>query len=94
MKIHRDAAAVVDHRNGVVVVDGDRNFSTIARQSLVHRIVNDFIHQVVQAHLTGRSDVHGGAEAHRFQTLEHFNTAGIVNVGYTSVHFVGHISLL
>ena len=47
----RDAASVVHYRDGVVDMDGDVNVIGITRQRFVHRVVDHFVHQVVQAHL-------------------------------------------
>ena len=43
----------------------------IAGQRLVHRVVHDLVDQVVQAHLAGRADVHGGTQADRVKALEY-----------------------
>ena len=48
--IHRadgNTAAVVDHGDGIINVNGDIDFGGIAGQGLVHRVVHHFIHQVV-----------------------------------------------
>ena len=56
-------------------------FLRIAGESLVHRIVHDLVDEVVQPHLSGRADVHGGTEAHGFKAFEDFDVfAGVVVV--------------
>ena len=69
-RIDRNAAPVVDDGDRVVDVDGDVDLIAEARERLVDRVVDDFVHQVMQPRLSGRPDVHGGALAHRFEALE------------------------
>src|SRR5438132_13172578 len=64
--IDRNAAAVVDYRDGIVDVDADLNFVRVAGESFVDRIVNNFVDQVMESEFAGRADVHGGAFAHGF----------------------------
>ena len=71
-----NAAAVIDHGDGVVDVDGDVNPVGVAGQRFVHRVVHHFVHQVMQAELARRSDVHGGALAHRFHAAQHLDGVG------------------
>ena len=47
-------------------------------QRLVHRVVDDFVDQVVQSHLAGRSDVHRGTFADRFHAAEDLDRVGVV----------------
>ena len=70
MDARRDAAAVVLDRAGPVLVDGDADGVAIARQRLVDRVVDDLLHEVVQAALVRRPDVHTGALADGLQPLE------------------------
>src|SRR6185503_2648150 len=57
--IDRNAAAVVDHRDRAVDVDGDVDLVAEPGQRLVDRVVDDLVDQVVQPCRTGRADVHG-----------------------------------
>ncbi len=57
--IDRNAAAVVDHGDRVVEVDGDFDFVGEAGERFVDRVVDDFVDEVMQSHLAGRADVHG-----------------------------------
>ena len=75
VQVDRNAAAVVDDRDRIVFVDGDVDLSAIAGERFVNRIVHDFVNQVVQSHLSGRTDVHRGPQSHRLQTLEHFDAS-------------------
>ena len=45
--VHGNAAAVVDDGDGVVRMDRDRDVGREARQRLVHRVVHDFIDEMV-----------------------------------------------
>ena len=66
-----DAAAVVDHADRVVGVDGDDDVVAVAGQRLVDGVVDHLEHQVVQAGAVGGvADVHAGALAHRFQAFQ------------------------
>src|SRR5208337_2512153 len=45
-------------------------------------VIDDFIHQVMQAEFAGRADVHGGTFAHGFHAAENFDrVGGVVSVG-------------
>ncbi len=52
-QVHRDAAPVIDHRDGVVHVNDYVDFLAIAGQGLVHGIVHHLVDQMVQSHLAG-----------------------------------------
>ena len=72
----RDAAAVVDHRDRVVGVDGDDDVVAEAGQRLVDRVVDHLEHEVMQAGAVGRvADVHARALAHRLQPFEDLDRA-------------------
>ena len=84
----RDAAAVVDHADRVVGVDGDQNVVAVPRQRFVDGVVHHLEHQVVQAGaVTGVANVHAGALAHRFQAFEDLDRAFTVSLG--SARLVG-----
>lgn len=70
---HRDAAAVVGDLDATVFEDADVDLGGEAGHRLVHRVVDDFPHQVVQAPLTGGPDVHAWTLAHRLQALENLD---------------------
>src|SRR6185436_16518048 len=75
----RDAAAVVEHRHRVVGVDGEHDFVAVAGERLVHCVVDDFEHHVVQAGaIGGVADVHPGALAHRLEALQDLDAVGFV----------------
>ena len=49
MQSHRKAAAVVHHRYAAVSVQCDVDLSAVSGKCFVHRVVNYFIYQVMQA---------------------------------------------
>ena len=79
--VGRDAAAVVDHPDPAVGLEGDLDVVGVAGQRLVDGVVHDLPDQVVQAALAGRADVHAGALADRLEPLEHGDRAGVVGRG-------------
>ena len=82
--VHVDgnAAAVVDHGDAIVGVDGDVDFVGETGHGFVDGIVHDFPDQVMQTHLAGRADVHGGAQANGFEAAEDFDGFGVVLVAW------------
>src|SRR5690606_39454539 len=78
--VDRDAAAVVGHGDGVVLADHDVDARAVAGKCLVHGVVHDLVHQVVQAARTRGADVHAGPAPHRLQPLENLDLAGAVLV--------------
>ena len=67
---HRDAATVVDHDHRVVGLDGDGDAVGIAGEGFVDRVVDDLVHQMVEAARPGGADVHAGTFADRVEALE------------------------
>ena len=65
-----DASAVVDDLDAAVCLDRDLDVVGVAGQGLVDGVVDDLVHQVVQAAFAGGSDVHARALADGFQALE------------------------
>ncbi len=78
--IDRNATTVIDHGNGIVEMDRNFDLGGESGKRFVDGVVDHFIHQVMQAEVTGRSDVHRGTLAHRFHPAQHFNGVGIVVV--------------
>ena len=85
--VHGNAAAIVDDGDGIVRVHGDVDFVGVAGHGFVDGIVDDFPDQVVQAHLAGRADVHGGTQTHGFESAEDFDGFRVVLVARS---FSGH----
>ena len=76
--VDRDAAAVVDDRHRVVDVDRDVDLIAEARERLVDRVVDNFVHQVVQPGGPGRSDVHRRALPNGLEALEDLDLVSAV----------------
>jgi hypothetical protein len=88
--IDGDAAAVVADGDRVVGVEFDLDPVGMARHGLVHRVVEDLGHQMVQRAFVGAADVHAGALADRLQPLEHLDGGGVIGVGAAEGQVVGH----
>ena len=81
MDVDRDAATVVDDLDAAVGEHRDDDPVAVAGQRLVDGVVDDLPHQVVQAALAGRADVHARALAHRLEALEDLDRGGVVGRG-------------
>ena len=78
VRVDGDAAAVVADGDGVVGVKFDLDAVGVARDGLVHRVVEDFGDQVVERAFVGAADVHAGALADGLQAFEHLDRGGVV----------------
>src|SRR5262249_52885990 len=58
-----NAAAVVHYGDGIVDMDGDVDFAGKLGQGFVHGVVDNFVDQVMQPHLTVGADVHSRTQA-------------------------------
>ena len=70
LDVDRDAAAVVPHLDGAVVVQDHLDVVAVAPEGLVHGVVDDLPEAVHQATAVGRPDVHARALAHCLEPLE------------------------
>ncbi len=80
MNAGRDAAAVVDNANDIARFDKDFNMRTGAGQRFINGVVDDFIHQMMQAAQAGGGDIHAGALAHCLKSFENLNLIFIVSL--------------
>ena len=78
LDVHGDAAAVVGDLDDIVLQDLDLDVVTVTGQCLVDGVVHDLVDQMMQAPLAGGADIHARALAHRFQTLQDLDLAGII----------------
>ncbi len=78
LDIHRDAAAIIRDLNDVAFQNFNFDVVAVTCQSLIDGVIHDLVHQMVQAALTGGADIHTGALAHRLQTLQDLDLAGVV----------------
>ena len=69
-----DTSTVIFDCDRVVLVDGYLDIGAIARQSLVDRVVDNLIDQVVQTLLAHITNIHCGSFANCFKTFQHLNT--------------------
>ena len=81
VRIDRDTAAVVSDRDRVVFVQFDFDPVGVASDGFVHRVVEHFGHKVMKRAFVGAADVHAGAFADGFQTLEHLDGGRIIGIG-------------
>ena len=82
MLVHRNAAAVVHHRDGVVGMYPHLDPVAVAGQRLVHGVVHHLVHQMVQAARPRGTNVHARALAHRLEPFEYLNVRTIVMVRF------------
>jgi hypothetical protein len=68
--VDRYAPAVVGHPDPAVAGQGDVDPRAVAGQGLVDGVVDDLVHEVVQAPQPGRPDVHPGSLADRLKPFE------------------------
>lgn len=85
VQVHGDAAAVVRHAHAAVGLQRDVDAGGVAGQRLVHGVVHDLVHEVMQAPRAGGADVHAGALADGLEALEHGDGAGAVLTGHLPV---------
>ena len=78
LNVHRDAAAVIRDLNDVVFQDLDLDVVAVAGQCFIDGVVHDLVDQMMQAALAGGTDIHARALAHRLQTLQNLDLAGII----------------
>jgi hypothetical protein len=71
VQIDRDAAPVIAHRYRAVGIQHDIDAVAVAGQAFVDRVVDNFVHHVVQARtVIGVADIHPRALAHRVETFQ------------------------
>ena len=78
MHLDRNAAAVVPHGTGTVLLEDNVNLAAVARKMFIDRIVHDLVNQVIQRLLPDAADVHARTLSDRFETLQHGDAVRIV----------------
>ena len=82
MLADRNATPIVLDRHGIVEVHLDADTIAKARQGLIDRVVDNFIHHVVQAApVVGVANVHARTHAHSLQPLENLYALFVVLAG-------------
>lgn len=80
MRIDRDAAAVVRHRQEAVGGEFHLDEGRMASQRLVHRVVDHFGEQVMQRLFVGAADIHARATPDRLKAFEDLDIRGCIAV--------------
>ena len=80
MRIDRNAAAVVAHRDPTVGGELDFDAGRVAGDRLVHRVVEHLGGEMMQTALVGAADIHAGTAAHRLQPFENLDVLGGIAV--------------
>ena len=73
MRIDRNAAAVVGHGQESVGAQFHFDEGGMARQRLVHGIVDDLGEQMVQRLFVGAADIHAGPAPYRLEAFQHLD---------------------
>jgi hypothetical protein len=76
VRVDGDAAAVIANRHRLVGRQLQLDSAGVARHRLVHGVVEQLRHQMVQRPLVGATDVHCGAAPYRLQALENLDVLG------------------
>jgi len=71
--VYRNTAAVINHGDRIVDVDGNFNLGAIPGQRLVDRVIDNLINEVMQTVFARRADIHGRAHTDSFQPFEDLN---------------------
>ncbi len=83
MRIDRDSAAVITDSDPVADAKLDLDAGGMAGDRLVHCIVEDFGHEMMEPALVGAADIHAGAAANRLQPFQNLDVlGGIAVVGF------------
>ena len=69
--VDRDASAVVHHAHAAVRQNRHFDVRRVAGKRLVDGVVDDLIHQMVQAAGAGGADIHARADTHRLKAFQH-----------------------
>ncbi len=78
--VHRNAAAVIGHRDGVICMKRHGDAAAVAGERLVDGVVDDFEHHMVQSGaIVGVADVHPGTLSDRIEALEDLDISGVVS---------------
>ena len=72
----RDTTAVILDTDGVVFQNFHIHVRAIAGHGLVDTVIDNLIHQVVQAAFADIADIHGRALAHSLKAFQNLNTTG------------------
>ena len=93
--VHGDAAAVVHHGDRLVGVHRHADFVGETGQRFVHGVVYHFPNEMMQAHFSGRADIHGRTQTHGLEATEDLDRLRVVLVACAlwcdaAVFFITH----
>ena len=95
VRVDGNPAPVVADGDGEILVQFHLDAVGMARHRLVHRVVQNLCHQMMQRTLVRAADIHAGAFADGFQPFKDFDRGGVVIVGGGSGQkIVGHAAAL
>ena len=75
----REAASGLLHGAGSVLVQRDDDLVAEAGQRLVHRVIHNFVDQMMQSALIRRADIHARPLAHGLKPFEHLYLVLVVS---------------
>ncbi len=78
--VDRNAPPVVVDRDRAVRVDDNIDQRAEPGERLIDRVVDHFIHDVVETPDAGAPDIHGGTLPHRRKPLEHRDVGRIIRI--------------
>ncbi len=90
--INRNSTPVVRYGNAVVKVDGHIDLITVARDGLIHTVVDHFEHQVVQTLSPGLANIHTRSHSDCIEPLQNNDTVRPIFV-YRGRHTLLHAHL-
>ena len=79
--INRDATAIIGDGQAVVRFKRHLNPRRMARNRLIHRIIEHFSGKMMKGALIRAADIHAGTTAHRLQPFKHLNIRSIIAGG-------------
>lgn len=80
VNVDGNSTTVVVDANGAVGENSNVYGVTVPSKSLVDRVVDDLINEVVQSARSGGPDIHSGSLAYSFQTFKHLDVVGTIFV--------------
>jgi hypothetical protein len=84
--LHRDAAAVVGHRDAVVGVQADVYLVASARQRFVYAVGHHLLDEVMEAPLRRIADVHGRPQADVLHPAQDADVFGFVSTARRTIN--------
>src|SRR5215469_3597322 len=81
MRVDRNAAAIIADGHPIAGAELDFDAGGMTGDRLVHRVVEDLGHEMVEAAFIRASDVHAGAAANRLQPLQNLDVLSGIIVG-------------